>query len=439
MLEEGTRIDESPKRALWSSERAFILSSAAAAIGLGNLWRFPYMAGEQGGAAFILAYGIAILAVGLPIMVLEFALGRQSRGNTVAMFRYLNRRVAWFGWVVVGLTTIIISYYLVITGWTLGYAFDSLIGSMQPFEQFADSYRSLWFFIITTLLSGFIVVRGVSGIERFARYMMPALVVTVVGLAVYGFTLPGRDEAIAFLFSPEFARLGDPGLWLFAVGQAFYSLTVGSGYLVTYGSSLGPSVMIGRSSVIISAIETTMALLAGFMIFPIVFTFGLAPDAGSELAFNTLPVAFEAMWGGVVIGPLFFFMFFAAALSSCVGGVKVIATTMQEEVPLPYRKAVYATIGLLLLLGTPSALSFTPIRLSIAGRPFLDVMDMFAATQILVTAGLVTGAAIAWFIPRGRLVAKLGVRSRRVGHFIITVGRYLPLAVLAIFIITRMM
>ncbi len=165
MLEEGTRIDESPKRALWSSEKAFILSAAAAAVGLGNLWRFPYMAGENGGAAFILAYAISVVIIGIPIMILEFTLGRQSRGNTVEMFRYLHPRASWFGWVVVGLTTIIISYYLVITGWTLGYAFSSFTGSILPFDQFTDGYNSLWFFLVTTLLSGWIVVKGVAGIE----------------------------------------------------------------------------------------------------------------------------------------------------------------------------------------------------------------------------------------------------------------------------------
>ena len=436
MLEEGIRIRESPKRALWSSERAFILSAAAAAVGLGNLWRFPYMAGENGGAAFILAYFIAVIVVGLPLMVLEFALGRQSRGNTVGMFRYLSQSVSWFGWLVVGLTTIIISYYLVITGWTLGYAVAAFSGNLLPFQEFTESYNSLWYFLITALVTGWIVVKGVSGIERFARWMMPALVVVVVGLAGYGLTLPGRGEAIDFLFSPDFELLREPRLWLFAVGQAFYSLAVGSGYLITYGSSLGPGVPIGRSSVVIAAVETTMALLAGFMVFPIVFTFGLAPDAGSELAFNTLPMAFAEMGIGFLIAPVFFVMFFAAALSSCVGGVKVIAASIQEELSVPYRKAVYWTTAILVLLGTPSALSFTRMRLSIAGRPFLEIMDMFAATQILVTAGLVTGTMIAWLIPRGRLISHLGVKSRKVGHFIITVGRYLPALVLLVLLYT---
>jgi len=434
--EHATPEKEKPKRAIWSSRRAFIFSAAAAAVGLGNLWRFPYMAGEHGGGAFVLAYLMSVIFIGMPIMILEFALGRRSRGNTIAMFRYLSRGVAWFGWLVVGLTTIIMSYYLVITGWTLGYTVASFAGNLQPFAEFTDGYGSLWFFLLTCVATGAIVIGGISGIERFAQIMMPVLVLVVVGLAAYGLTLPGRDEALQFLFSPDFAMLRDPGLWLFAMGQAFYSLAVGSGYLITYGSFMDDEMCISRTSSIIAAVETGVALLAGLVVFPAVFTFGFAPDAGSELAFNTLPAVFALMGGGALIAPLFFLLFFAAALSSCVAGMKVIADAVQQEMSIPHRRAVYVTFAILLILGTPSALSFTPIQLSLLGRPFLEVMDMFAATQILVASGLVTGALISWLIPRERLTRKLCAGSVPVGNFIVSVGRYLPVAVLAILIYT---
>ncbi|MFO7942613.1 MAG: sodium-dependent transporter [Bacillota bacterium] len=430
MQEEEQSVDELLERPLWSSERTFVLSASAAAVGLGNLWRFPYMVGENGGAPFIVAYLAAVVFIGLPLMILEFALGRQSRGNTVGMFRYLNRKVSWFGWLVVGLTTLIMSYYLVITGWTLGYAVASFSGKLAPFQEFTDSYNSLWYFVITTLATGWIVAQGVSGIEKFAAWMMPGLVAMVVGLAAYGLTLPGRAEAIQFLFKLDFEPLRDPQLWFFAVGQAFYSLTVGSGYLITYGSSIGSGVPIGRSSVSIAGVETTMAFLAGFMIFPIVFTFGMTPNAGSELAFNSLPVAFSEMGIGFLIAPLFFVMFFAAALSSCVGGIRVISATIEEELSVPRQKAVYLTTAIVLLLGLPSALSFTRLGLSIAGRPFLEIMDMLAATRVLVGAGLITGTLIAWMCPSERLMSHLGVRSRRTAQFIVIVGRFVPLAVL---------
>jgi len=430
----GERKDS--KRTLWSSQRAFILSTAAAAVGLGNLWRFPYMAGEHGGAAFILAYLISVIFIGLPIMILEFALGRRSRGNTVAMFSYLSRRVKAVGWLVVGLTTIIISYYLVITGWTMGYAVSSIVGNLQPFAEFTDSYNSLWYFVLACLATAAIVAGGVAGIERFSWIMMPALALVVIGLAVYGLTMPGRDEAISFMLSPDFATLRDPGLWLFAVGQAFYSLAVGSGYLVTYGSFMDDDVCATRTSSVIAGTEVGVALLSGLVVFPAVFTFGFSPDAGSQLAFDTLPRVFELMGGGSFLAPVFFLLFFNAALSSCVGGMKVIARAVHEQLALPYRNAVLVTLGILLALGAPSALSFTPISLSLAGRPFLEVIDMFAGTQVVVASGLMTGALIAWLVPRKRLTRKLCAGHDAAANFIVSVGRYLPVVVLAVLLYT---
>ncbi len=431
MSEDAGTKGNGKQRAIWSSQRAFILSAAAAAVGLGNLWRFPYMAGEHGGAAFVLAYLISVIFIGLPIMILEFALGRRTRGNTVAMFSYLSRRVRGVGWLVVGLTTIIISYYLVITGWTMGYAVSSITGSLQTFSEFTDGYSSLWYFLLTCLATAGIVAAGVAGIERFAQIMMPALAAVVVGLAIYGFTMPGRDEAIRFMFSPDFAMLRDPGLWLFAIGQAFYSLAVGSGYLITYGSFMDDEMCTTRASSKIAGIEMGVALLSGFLVFPAVFTFGFAPDAGSELAFDTLPRVFQVMGGGALLAPIFFLLFFNAALSSCVGGMKVIARAVHEQLSLPYRHAVLVTTAVLVILGVPSALSFTPMNLSLAGRPFLEVMDMFAGTQVVVASGLVTGALIAWLIPRERLTRKLCAGHGTAANFIVSVGRYLPVIVLA--------
>lgn len=425
-------------RALWSSERGFILSTAAAAVGLGNLWRFPYMAGENGGGAFVLAYVISVVLLGLPLMMLELGLGRRARGNTVAMFRYVHPRAAAFGWVVIGLTTIIMSYYLVITGWTLGYAVASLGGSLLPFAEFTDSYRSLWFFLLTSLITGGIVLKGVTGIEKSARILMPVLLAIVLALALFGLTLPGSGEAIRFLFSPDFSRLIQPRLWLFAVGQAFYSLAIGSGYLITYGSYMGNEVSLQRSSMAVTGMETAVALLAGLMVFPVVFTFGFDPGAGSELAFNTLPAVFGIMGGGVYLAPVFFLLFFAAALSSCVAGVKVIVAAVEEELKASYPRAVHLTTLGLILLGIPSALSFTPLSLSLAGRPFLEVMDMFGATQVLVASGLITGTLISWLIPRERLYQKLKMERPGIclACFVIWIGRYLPVGAIILLLYT---
>jgi neurotransmitter:Na+ symporter, NSS family len=250
-------------RPQWSSERAFILTVAAGSVGLGNLWRFPYMAGENGGAAFILAYLIAIVAVGLPLMILEFGAGRIARGNTVAVFRYLHRHAAAVGWLIILLTMIILSYYVVITGWTLGYAVDSVLGNLSDFSTFTSGYASLWYFLVVGAVTTIVLLTGLSGIETKSAIVMPLLLAIGILLAVYGLTLDGASEATTFFLRPDLGALADPSVWIFAFGQAFYSTAVGLGYLVAYGSFLPPYIRLPRSTAMIAGVETVVALLAG--------------------------------------------------------------------------------------------------------------------------------------------------------------------------------
>lgn len=191
-------------RAKWSSERAFVLATAAAAVGLGNVWRFPYIAGENGGAAFIIAYIVAVLTVGIPLMIMEISAGRVERGSPVKTFRSLYRYGSAFGWFVVGLTMLIMSYYLVITGWTMAYAVDSLTGNIQSFSDFTAGFSSIYYFLAVSLITALVVARGVSLIERLSKFMMPLFLLTILFLTGYSLTLPGAREAMTFLFSPDF-------------------------------------------------------------------------------------------------------------------------------------------------------------------------------------------------------------------------------------------
>ncbi len=426
------------ERMRWSSERAFVFATAAAAVGLGNMWRFPYMAGEHGGGAFILAYLVSIVLLGFPIMLMEFGAGRTVEGSPVATFREKHRWTAIFGWIVVILTGIIMSYYLVITGWTLGYSVNSITGQVSAFENFSEQYNSLWYFIIVVVITTLVLIGGLSRIEQKTNYLMPVLIAIIVGLTIFGLTMKGSGQALRFLFSPDFSALAKPGIWVFAVGQAFYSLAVGQGYLITYGSYLPKKVNLPRSAAVITGVETGIALLAGMMIFPVVFTYGLAPDEGSELAFNTMPVAFDNMRYGGLLGSLFFTLFFLAALSSCIAGMKVVVTAIREEFKLTNKKAVFASMIPVFLLGILSALSFTPVELSLAGRPFLEVVDLFAATQVVVLCGVIGAGIIAWLIPRESLVVSLGIKNRLMINWIIFIGRYLPIPVL-VFSILRLL
>lgn len=420
------------ERAQWSSEPAFVFSMSAAAVGLGNLWRFPYMVGENGGAAFILAYLIALVIVALPVMMLEVGAGRLAQGGVVATFRQVHRAAALFGWLVVGLTFAITSYYLVITGWTLGYAVASVADDLEPFESFSDGWASLWWFLVVLVLAALLLIRGIAMIERLSKVLMPVLLVVIVGLAAFGATLPGWSEARDFMLAADFSRLGSTQLWLFAFGQAFYSVAIGQGYLITYGSHIPKGVHVPRASLTVAGVETMVALLAGWMLFPIVFTYGFAPDAGSQLAFSTLPRIFDDMPGGYAVAVVFFVLFFFAAFSSCVAGMKVIVTAVAEELGLTHRRAVALVAAGLLVLGLPSALSFSPLSVTLLGQPFLEAIDQIGGTNVMIASGVIGAGLFAWAVPRARIYDALGIEARYWLWRVVLVGRALPVFVVGV-------
>jgi len=418
-------------RGQWSSEPAFIFSMAAAAVGLGNLWRFPYLAGEYGGGGFILAYLVAMVVVCLPLMYLEVAAGRLAQGNVVHTFRGVHRSGAWYGWFVVALTTAITSYYLVITGWTLGYAVDALRADVRQFDVFSAGYASVGYLIVIVVLAAGLLIRGISALERFSKALMPVLGLLIVGLVVIASRTPGWMEARDFLLTTDLGALREPSLWVVAFGQGFYSLAIGQGYLVTYGSYIPKRANVPRASLIIAITETSIALLAGWMIFPFVFTHDLDPAEGSQLAFSTLPLAFENMAFGLPLSIAFFLLFFIAAFSSSLAGLKVILSAVAEEFRLRHTWAVGIVSGAMLVLALPSALSFTPLELSIGDVRVLDWIDQNVGGQVILFSGIVGAALISWLLPARRLQEALGTDSTWWLHRMRLVGRWLPVAVIA--------
>lgn len=419
-------------RAKWSSEKAFVLATAAAAVGLGNIWRFPYIAGENGGGSFIFAYLVAIIVIGLPLMLVEVSAGRAEHGGVVKTFRRVNRHAAWFGWLVVLLTLVIMSYYFVVTGWTLGYAVDSSMGAIRSFDDFTSGATPLFYFAVVTAVTAFIVFKGVKVIELLSKLMIPFLLLVILFMTGYSLTLAGTPEALSFLLTPDLSLLTSPVLWALAFGQAFYSLAIGQGYLMTYGSFLPKKVNLPRATAWVAGIETSVALIAGLMIFPIVFTFGLNPAQGTDLAFTTLPLAF----GNISIGPLlaivFFWLLFVAAISSCIAGMSVVKTAIQEEMRLTPGWATVASFLPLLPLGILSAFSFTPMEFEVLGRPFLEVMDVITANQVVIISGLVGGAILSWSIPRQLFVNLFADKYRALASHTIIATRYLWVIVLGV-------
>lgn len=423
-------------RSKWSSQRAFILSTAAAAVGLGNLWRFPYITGENGGAAFIIAYVLCVILIGLPLMIMEIGTGRHTKGGPIKAFEKIKKKAKPIGIAIVGLTMLIMSYYFVITGWTLNFAVKSFSGSIPSFSSFTSTLQPLLFFGIVVALGAFIVAKGVRVIEKINLVLMPLLFLIVLFLTAYSLTLGGSSEALSFLFEPDFASLLSPSLWLLALGQAFYSLAVGQGYLMTYGSFLKKKFNVAKASGTVAAIETTVAILAGIMVFPLVFTFGLNPGEGTELAFKTLPIAFENLPFGTWVAPIFFSLFFFAALSSCIAGMEVVKTGLREQLKLTHGWATAASFLMLLPLGILSALSFSSAGFEVAGRPFLEVIDLFTANQLVIGLGLLGGAIVGWFVNRKNLVNSFGNKYRGTASRVINVAKYAWAVVLLILMLS---
>jgi NSS family neurotransmitter:Na+ symporter len=396
------------EREEWSSTLGFILASIGSAVGIGNIWRFPYIVGANGGGAFLVPYLIAVLLFGLPLMVLELAIGRSTGTSVISAFRSIRQRFAAAGLVIVVVVSLILGYYLVITSWVLAYALFFTFNQPVEFGAFTGSYLPLVFFLVAGLAVYVTVRSGVrEGIERASRYLIPVLLVILISLVAVSLTEPGAVEGIGFYLSPDFSRLTDPAVWIAAFGQAFFSLSVGMGILLTFGSYLRREALF-RNAGIIAAADILIAVLAGLAIFPLVFTAGLDPAAGVNLAFITLPTAFTEIRYGMLLGALFFLMLFAAALTSAVSMLEVPVAALMDSYGYPRKRATLLVFVAVMLLGLPSALSYTALNLEAFGMPFLDLADYAFGTIGLIVAGLIMCVVGGWFMSRTRLCAEIG-------------------------------
>ncbi|MBS3748708.1 MAG: sodium-dependent transporter [Candidatus Thermoplasmatota archaeon] len=385
----------------WSSKFGFILAAIGSAVGIGNIWRFSSVVGQNGGGAYLIPYLIAVFLFALPLMILELVVGRHLQGNVVSSFGKIKTQFRIFGWAICAIVFVVLSYYLVITGWTLGYLVSSLSNSGTTFSDFTSSYQPLVYFVIGTLLTGFIISFGVKkGIQRISTILMPFSFLLLIILAIFCMTLSGFGEGIDFLFTPDFSVLSNPMIWSAAFGQAFFSLSVGFGVLLTYGGYLEKNTNIVHSSLIITVADISVAFLAGLIIFPIVFTFNLAPGMGAELAFSTLPLAFSLLAYGQVLAVAFFLLLFFAALTSSIGMLEVSVAAVMEKTSFSRRKTSFLLTLLLLLVGLPAALSYTSMNLSFFGVRILDLLDETLGTIGLPITALLTTLVFTWFLQK---------------------------------------
>lgn len=421
----------------WSSTGAFLLAAIGSAVGIGNIWRFSTVLGQNGGGAYLIPYIIAVFVFAMPLMILEITLGQKFRGTIVSAFRQINPRFVVIGWFLCAIVLLILSYYLVIAGWTMGYTMLTLAADAPPFSEFTTSLLPVVFFLITAVVTGLIVSTGVNkGIERISVILIPVCLIILITLAVYGVFLPGFHQAIGYLFTPDFSVLGDPLLWGAAFGQAFFSLSVGEGILLTYGTYMKSDHHIPRLALIITIADLFVAFLAGLVIFPIVFSFGLSPAAGAELAFTSLPIAFAQMPGGKIIAIAFFAVLFFAALTSAISMLEVGVAAVHESLGWTRAKTAAAVTGAVIILGLPSALSYSSLALTLNGVKVLDFMDETVGTLGLPIAATLLSVSFAWFLPRKTLEAAFGGENSIV-RWIIPLCRYVIPVVLIMTTIAR--
>jgi neurotransmitter:Na+ symporter, NSS family len=412
---------------MWSTRLAFILAASGSAVGLGNIWRFPYTAGEYGGGAFVLVYVLCVCLIGIPIMMAEIMLGRRGRRSPINTMRALakeeGRSPAWqlLGWMGILAGFLILSFYSVIAGWTMGYVFRAASGMFTGIdgsgagEMFSgligDAERLLAWHTIFMVMVVLVVARGVAGgLEKAVRVLMPALFLLLVVMVVYGIQAGDFDAALDYLFKPDFAEFqGKAGeATLSAMGQAFFSLSLGMGAIMIYGSYLKRDSSIAQNTMIIAGLDTLVAILAGLAIFPIVFANGLAPDSGPGLIFQTLPIAFGDMPGGALFGTLFFVLLLFAAWTSAISLLEPLVAWLVENLSLSRVRASILGGVTVWLLGIACLLSLNAwSEVKIFGKGFLDLFDFLTANIMLPLGGVLIAIFAGWLLSRASSVDEL--------------------------------
>jgi len=397
------------KRDTFGSKLGILAAASGSAIGLGNIWKFPYIAGVNGGAAFILVYLFFIAIIGIPVMLSEFTIGRKAQLNAVGAFRSIKPGKAWHLTGVLGVVAafIVLSFYSVIAGWVLSYIIKSISGNLSAIspdklpEYFgtiiSGTYQPIIGQFVIMFLTAIIVIAGVKdGVEKYSKILMPILLSLLVVLAIRSVTLDGAYEGLVFLFKPDFSSLTSKAV-LEALGHAFFSLSIGMGTMITYGSYMGKDVNLPSMAVKVTIADTFIALLAGIVIFPAVFAYGMEPNTGPELIFITLPAVFQAMPFGGFFQTLFFILVAIAALTSTISLLEVVVAYFTEEFSLPRRKATILLSLVIFIMGIPAALSFGPLsEFTMFGKTYFDLFDFTSSNIMLPLGGLVISLFAGW-------------------------------------------
>ena len=435
----------------FGSKLGIVAAAAGSAVGLGNIYRFPCELGNNGGGAFLLVYLLIVICLGIPVMLSEFVVGRRTQKNPIGAFRTLKPKSAWpiIGYMGVLCAFIIMAFYSTVAGWTLEYIVKAVGNQFQgkdletienEFSAFHNmGWKNVLWQAVFIFLTGFVVFKGVAdGIEKYAKILMPLLVVILVVLAIRSVTLPHGVDGLVFLFKPDFSKI-DGSVLISALGQAFFSLSMGMGVLITYGSYIKKDDNLTTTALSVILSDTLVAVLAGVVIFPAAFSFGVQPSAGMGLVFGTLPMIFNQIAGGYFFCIIFFVLLAVAALTSTISLVEVIVAYFVEELQLSRHKAtVIACLGCM-LVGVFASLSLTDgTSFTLAGMTFFDCLDFVSAKILLPVGAFLIVLFVGWILGKQKFFEEitneggLKLSVKGVIYFII---RYLaPLAIAVIFI-----
>jgi neurotransmitter:Na+ symporter, NSS family len=433
----------------WSSKWAFILAASGSAVGLGNIWKFPYITGENGGGAFVLVYIACVLIVGIPLLIAEIAIGRRGGENPVdaikniAIGNGISKYWQVFGWIGLAAAFLILSYYNVVAGWTIDYVFKSMTGSFNHLspQQVGSLFNDLLshpsklilYYTIMILITGVIVARGINkGIEKSVKFLFPLMFLILITLVFYAMKIGFFAKGVSFLFHPNFAKLTTNG-FLMALGHAFFTLSLGIGSIMMYGAYLPKNISIGFVATTTAVVDTVVALLAGLAIFPIVFAYGLAPDAGPGLIFKTLPLAFTHLPYGSIFETLFFIMLAIAAITSTISLLEpIIAMLIKRTKSSRVAATIYTSIALW-FVGLLSLFSFNIWQnVKLLGHNLFDIIDYITANLMLTTTGLLTAIFLTWALKRSESENELNMHPVLYKTWYYTLRYISPVAIIIV-------
>ena len=427
-----------------------VLVAAGSSVGLGNIWRFPYIAGDNGGGAFLVIYIACVLLLGLPLMLAEFSVGRAARCNAVGAYRALNPKWSLLGYNGVLAAFLILGFYFVVSGWTAEYMVHSITGEFAhytsaaeyqgAFERFiTHPWRPLLYTVLFALATHAIIALGVQkGIERSAKLLMPLLFFVLIALSIHSLLMPGGGEGLRFLFRPDFSKV-TPSTILVALGQAFFSLSIGLGTMVTYASYFKPDTNLRHTALNVTILDTLVAVLAGVVIFPAVFSAGIEPTSGRALVFITLPSIFNSMPLSMVWSSIFFLLLAVAALTSTISLHEVVTVYLHEEWHLSRKAAAWLTTAATAALASLASLSLGVLgSWKVCGLSLFDSLDFLTANILLPAGGLFTCIFVGWKLDHHILKAQITnngeLKFRIYGLFSFLLRYVCPAVLLLIFL-----